>query len=187
MKKMCIALMLVLSVLVSCDFTWYGSTYITADDAFENPKCVLETIPEYGDKPQGAVRFPVIADAHCGREDVERNVDYDWTYFFKYLRTMSENGDVTPTLMLGDILDNGSDNSVSKTEEFITDIHLANPGMEIIYTCGNHELSECMVEDWEARYGKLSDELDGKLNLTGTYHIGSVSDPDLMIYNVNSA
>ena len=44
-----------------------------------------------------------------------------------------------------------------------------------------------MVEDWEARYGKLSEELGGKLNLTGSYVIGDPEDPALMIYNVNSA
>lgn len=186
MKRILVSIISILA-LVSCDFTPYGSTHIAAEDAFsrENEKQILAESEV--EKCGGVIRFPVISDAHCGREHFDGGVERSNDNLIHYLEDMHAAGDVYPLLMLGDILDKEERNSIDETEAFIKAIHNANPDMEIVYTCGNHELQDSMVEDWEARYGKLGEELGGKLNLTGSYVIGNPEDPSLMIYNVNSA
>ena len=184
MKRLMIILLSILS-LTSCDLTLYDRTYIVGDDAFRKDKVILSR-EEMNDST--VIRFPVITDVHCGRELFDNGVERNYESLRLYLEDMARAGDVTPLFMLGDILDKEDRNAIEETKQFFRDVHEANPDMEIVYTCGNHELEDCMVEDWEARFEQLShDELNEKLNLTGSYVVGNPENPELMIYNVNSA
>ena len=186
MKKILVVLLSIIS-LVSCDLAPYRSTHIADEDAFSRTREKQILTGDIVAECNGVIRFPVISDAHCGRELFDDGVVRFNENLLHYIEDMHAAGDRFPLLMLGDILDKEDQNAIDETEAFIRDIHEANPDMEIVYTCGNHELQDCMVEDWEKRYGDLGRKLDDKLNLTGSYVIGDVEDPALMIYNVNSA
>ena len=183
MKKLLIVLLSAFA-LTSCDLTLYDRTYIVSEDAFAKDKVIL-TEDQMHDG--SVIRFPVISDVHCGREFFDSGVVRFDDNLLAYIGDMKKAGDAYPLLMLGDILDKEDANAIDETADFFRKVNAANPDMEIVYTCGNHELEDCMVEDWEARYGELGEELGGKLNLTGSYVIGNPDAPALMIYNVNSA